>query len=76
MVTGHMTSNAGGFCIGGGGGLPTGLGGQQTPPPELEKRVVCILLECFLFYDILTGPGGGHGPLAPGSATDQTFCRI
>ena len=24
------------------------LGGGQTPPPELEKRVVLILLECFL----------------------------
>ena len=44
-------------CLQGEGGLPTvggglHLGGWVDPLLELGKRVVCILLECFLVIDI------------------------
>ena len=33
-----------------GGGLPTEGVWSDAHPPELEERVVCILLECFLIF--------------------------
>ena len=48
----HAQHRRGGGCLPtGGGGLPMGEGGWADPP-ELEKRAVRILLECFLVSDI------------------------
>ena len=57
-ITGHMTKIQGGLYP---RGLPTGGWAERPPPPlplELGKRVVLILLECFLVIFIL---GGGFG---------------
>ena len=79
MVTGHMTSMQGGggvLHLGGGVCLP-GVGGQQTTlPPGTRKAGSMHPTGMLSFYDILTGPGSGHGSLAPESATDQAFCPI